>query len=44
MVNFIQKVIKQFSFRNLHVSTCPKMLEWGCLYDKEMDIYFRAQR
>ena len=20
------------------------MLEWSCLYDKEMDMYFRAQR
>ena len=43
MVNFIQKIMKQFFFAQLHVSACPKMLEWSCLYDKEMNMYFRAQ-
>ena len=43
MVNLIQKVIKQFLFGTLHVSTCPEMLEWSCLYNKEMNMYFGAQ-
>ena len=44
MVNFIQKNIKQFFFAQLHVSTCPEMLEYSSLYDKERNMYFRAQR
>ena len=44
MVNFIQKIIKQLFFAPLHVSTCPEMLEWSCLYNKEMNMYFCAQR
>ena len=44
MVNFTQKIIKQFFFAQLHLSTCPEMLEWSYLYDKEMNKYFRAQR
>ena len=45
MVNFVQKIIKQFFFlAQLHVSTCPEMLEWSCLYDKEMKMCSRAQR
>ena len=44
MVNFIQKIIKQFFFAQLHVGACPEMLEQSCLYDKEMNMYFRAQR
>ena len=44
MVNFIQKIIKQFFFAPLHASACPEMLEWSCLYNKEMNMYFRAQR
>ena len=44
MVNFTQKIIKQFFFAELHVSTCPEMLEWSCVNDKEMNMYFRAQR
>ena len=44
MVNFTQKIIKQFFFAQLHVNTCPEMLEWSCLYDKEMKIEFHVQR
>ena len=44
MVNFTEKIIRQFFLAQLHVSTGPKMLEWSCLYDKEMDMHFRTQR
>ena len=40
----MQKIIKQFFFAQLHVSTYPEMLEWRCLYDKERNMYFRAKR
>ena len=43
-MNSTQKNIKQFFFAQLHVCTCPEMLELRCLYDKEMDMKFRAQR
>ena len=44
-MNFIQKNYKTvLFFAQLHVSTCPEMLEWSCLYDKEMNMCFRAQR
>ena len=32
-----------FFLAQLHVITCPEMLEWSCLYDKEMNLNFRAQ-
>ena len=48
MMSFIQKNYKNISrkvyFAQLNVSTSPEMLEWICLDDKEMDMYFHAQR
>ena len=35
----MQKIKKQ-----LYVITFPEMLEWSCLYDKEMDMHFCTQR
>ena len=41
---FYTKNYKTIFFAQLHVSACPEMLEWSCLYNKEMDMYFCAQR
>ena len=45
MINFIQKIRKQFIFRTITFKyMSPEMLEWSCLYDKEINMYFRAPR
>ena len=36
----MQKIIKLFFLAQLHGSTSSEMLEWSCLYDKEMDMHF----
>ena len=30
-------------FTQLNVIACPKMLEWSCLYEMKMNMYFCAQ-
>ena len=39
-----KKISRKVYFAQLNVSTSPEMLEWSCLDDKEMDMYFHAQR
>ena len=40
----LYKEITEFFFlTQLIVSTYPYMLEWNCLYDMEMNMYFHAQ-
>ena len=40
MVNFIQIIIKRFFFAQLHVITCPEMLEWSCLMERKRTCIF----